>query len=279
MLGTARTGWRTFARWDRGEPARRVMVMLKMEERDELASDIAGQVAAARPLAAADHRLGAGPGDPTRTAAAPRVVRGRARRSTSCSSNRSASGHPQVEFRAIVEAINLLMQRSRAALARERQLADELAHELRTPLASIALHASALQRPLDEDDRRQSLDRLAQDAMRSGHVLSQVLALARASQTEMTEAAQPVDMRPLARRVVSDSRRRPMSGGRVLAYGGPTEGARCSGHPVLLELALRNLVENAVSHTPAGTSIDVQLDESGALAPGPRRWSSPCQRG
>ena len=32
---------------------------------------------------------------------------------------------------------------------------------------------------------------------------------------------------------------------------------------VLLELALRNLVENAVSHTPAGTSIEVQLDDDG----------------
>ena len=171
--------------------------------------------------------------------------------------------HPQVEFRAIVDSINVLMQRSRSALARERQLADELAHELRTPLASIALHASALQRPLDDADRRQSLDRLAHDAMRSGHVLSQVLALARASQTEMTEAAQPVDLAALCRRVVSDfapqaAGERPRAG----ATAGRLE-RTLRGHPVLLELALRNLVENAVSHTPAGTSIEVQLDDDG----------------
>ena len=261
VLGTEQTGWRTFARWDRGEPARRVMVMLKMEERDELASDIAGQVAQ--------------PGLwllPTIALVLGLAIRRGLRPLYELSEDVHAVDvlqqqplglrHPQVEFRAIVEAINLLMQRSRAALARERQLADELAHELRTPLASIALHASALQRPLDEDDRRQSLDRLAQDAMRSGHVLSQVLALARASQTEMTEAAQPVDLAALARRVVSEFAPQAMSGGRVLPYGGPTE-CTLHGHPVLLELALRNLIENAVSHTPAGTSIDVQLDESG----------------
>jgi hypothetical protein len=131
-----------------------------------------------------------------------------------------------------------------------------------TPLASIALHASALQGPLDEVDRRQSLDRLAQDAMRSGHVLSQVLALARASQTEMTEAAQPVDVAALARRVVSDFAPQALSRGHVAGLCGTAE-CTLRGHPVLLELALRNLVENAVSHTPAGTSIDVQLDESG----------------
>jgi two-component system sensor histidine kinase QseC len=33
-----------------------------------------------------------------------------------------------------------------------------------------------------------------------------------------------------------------------------------TGHPLLLELALRNLVENAVSHTPRGTHVEVQLD-------------------
>ena len=261
VLGAERTGWRTFARWDRAEPARRVMVMLKTEERDELASDIAGQVAQ--------------PGLwllPTIALVLGLAIRRGLRPLRELSEDVHAVDvvqhhplglrHPQVEFRAIVEAINLLMQRSRAALARERQLADEIAHELRTPLASIALHASALQGPLDEVDRRQSLDRLAQDAMRSGHVLSQVLALARASQTEMTEAAQPVDVAALARRVVSDFAPQALSRGHSLAYAGPAE-CTLRGHPVLLELALRNLVENAVSHTPAGTSIDVQLEESG----------------
>lgn len=32
------------------------------------------------------------------------------------------------------------------------------------------------------------------------------------------------------------------------------------GHPVLLRLALRNLMENALSHTPSGTCVEVQLD-------------------
>ncbi|MEO6745755.1 MAG: histidine kinase dimerization/phospho-acceptor domain-containing protein [Caldimonas sp.] len=261
VLGSEKTGWRTFARWDRSEPARRLMVMLKKEERDALAFDIAGQVA--EPGLWLLPMIALVLGFAIRRGLRPLYELSDDVRAVDVGQQHPLGiRHPQVEFRAIVDSINVLMQRSRSALARERQLADELAHELRTPLASIALHASALQRPLDDDDRRQSLDRLAHDAIRSGHVLSQVLALARASQTEMTEAAQPVDLAALCRRVVSDFAPQALSSGHVLGYCGPSERTR-RGHPVLLELALRNLVENAVSHTPAGTSIEVQLDDDG----------------
>jgi two-component system sensor histidine kinase QseC len=36
-----------------------------------------------------------------------------------------------------------------------------------------------------------------------------------------------------------------------------------AGHPVLLQLALRNLVENALHHTPPGTQVEVQVDAAG----------------
>jgi two-component system, OmpR family, sensor histidine kinase QseC len=270
VLGSDNAGWRTFARWDRNEPARRLMVMLKREERDELASDIAWQVAL--------------PGLwllPTIALLLGLAIRRGLRPLYELSGDVHALDveqqrplgirHPQVEFRAIVDAINLLMQRSRSALARERQLADEIAHELRTPLASIALHAKALQKPLADADRQLSLERLAHDAMRSGHVLAQVLALARASRTEMTETAQPVDLAEIACRVVSESAPQALANDHVLAYRGPATCVR-RGHAVLLELALRNLVENAVSHTPGGTSIEVQLDDAG-------RWLQVCDDG
>ena len=46
------------------------------------------------------------------------------------------------------------------------------------------------------------------------------------------------------------------------------------GHPLLLELALRNLLDNAIKHTPPGTQIEVQL---GSDAGGP--WLQVCDNG
>src|SRR2546429_2206056 len=52
--------------------------------------------------------------------------------------------HALREFMPVVNSINTLLDRQQEALERERSLANEVAHELRTPLASIALQARAL---------------------------------------------------------------------------------------------------------------------------------------
>ena len=130
VLGSDKTGWRTFARWDRSEPARRLMVMLKEEERDALARDIAGQVAEPGlwllPTIASSSASRSG------RPAALYDLFDHVRAVDVEQQHPLGTRHPQVEFREIVDSINVLMQRSRSALARERQLADEPAHELRS---------------------------------------------------------------------------------------------------------------------------------------------------
>jgi len=261
--------WRSFARWD-ALRQRRVMVLLSIAERDELAWDIAGQVAepglwllpvvalalglalrrGLRPLHALSEEVHAL--DPRRPAPLPLADR-------------------QQEFRVVVEAINALSARYRAALTREQELASELAHELRTPLASLALNARSLRAPLDEAERELALDRIEHEALRTGQVLTELLALARASRTELAEAAQTLDLGELAARVLADYVQPALASGHELALSG-SERFALQGHPVLLELALRNLIENALSHTAAGSLVEVQLDAA-------QGWLQVCDSG
>ena len=260
-LGQPAEAWRTFARWDSPAHGRRLMVLLSIEERDDLAWDIAQQVAEPGlwllPVVALALGL-----------AIRRGLRPLGRLSNDVAALNIQSGEPlqadhrHEEFQAVVASINALIVRYQAAMARERQLAGELAHEMRTPLASLALHAQSLQGPLSEAERQQALARIASDALRAGDVLQHLLTLARASHAELAEAATPLDVVPLAARVLADYAQTAVDGGQELALGG-SPALTVPGHEVLLELALRNLVENALGHAPAGSVVDVTVDADG----------------
>ncbi len=269
-LGDPPAEWRTFSRWDSPSHERKVMVLLSVAERDDLSEDIAEQMAmpgfwllpvialalgwaiwrGLRPL----HEL-------SRDVLALDVHEATPLR----------THHPHREFKAMIDSINTLLQRQYAALVRERELASELAHELRTPLASLTLHTRLLGGELTPQEREQSLLRIEHDAQRAAHVLSHLLSLARASRTEMAEAAQPLDLSQLASRVVADYAQAAVDNDHELALSASSP-FMISGHPVLLELALRNLIENALSHTPRGTLVEVQIDSDA-------HWLQVCDDG
>ena len=261
-LGSPPQAWRTFARWDSPAHGRRLMVLLSVDERDDLAWDIAGQVAEPGlwllPVVAIALGL-----------AIRRGLRPLGRLSSDVAALNIHAGEPlqgdhrHEEFRAVVESINALIVRYQAAMARERQLASELAHELRTPLASLALHAQSLQGTLSDGERQQALARIADDSLRAGQVLQHLLTLARASHAELTEAATSFDVVPMAARVLADYAQSSLDGRHELALVGASE-LVVTGHELLLELALRNLIENALGHAPPGSVDEVTIDRDEA---------------
>lgn len=255
-LGPDAQPWRSFSKWDVTH-GHKVMVLLSLQERDQLAHDIAGQmiepgmwllpvVFLALGLAIA---RGLRPLHELSQEVEQLDVQG---------AQRLERQHPWREFDAVVRSVNTLLARQQEALARERELANEVAHELRTPLASMVLQAQALGGSgLLSADQVAALARIRTDALRAGHVLDQLLALARTSRGQWHGAASPVDVAQLVRTVVADYAQAAWEKKDTLSVDGP-DTLMLSGHPVLLEMALRNLIENALRHTPCGTCIEVQ---------------------
>jgi two-component system sensor histidine kinase QseC len=269
QIGAPAQAWRAFSRWDAAH-AHKITVMLSQAERDDLARDIAQQViepglwllpAVALLLGVAIHR-------------GLRPLRRLAEQVHALDTKDAQKLQAPVryeELSATVDAINRLVDRYHAALTRERALANEFAHELRTPLASLALQARGVRDTPPGAAQQESLQLLEADARRAGEVLQHLLALARTSRAELHETAQPVDLDAIARRVVSDFAPDAHAGGRELGLSSPGP-FPLSGHPVLLELALRNLVQNALSHTPPATQVEVELDPVGG-------WLQVCDDG
>ena len=271
-LGANATPWRSFSQWDTAH-SRKIMVLLDLHERDDLAHDIAGQMIGPGlwllPVVALALGLA------LRRGLQPLYALSRDVAALEASSaQRLAQRHAWSEFEPVVASINTLLDRQQAALTRERRLAHEVAHELRTPLSSISLQASALRGGLEPHAQADALARIGQDALRAGHVLNQLLALAHTSRVQLHETAAPVDLAALARAVCADYAQAAWKHGDQLAVTGPGQ-LRVQGHALLLDMALRNLLENALKHTPAHTNIELQL---GQCADG-AAWVQVCDDG
>ncbi len=274
-LGTPPALWRSFSQWDAAH-ARQVMVLVRADERDDLASDVAGQLAEPGlwllPAVAIALCLAIWRGLRPLQALSRDVAELEVDKA-----ERLEARHPYREFNSVVRSINMLVSQQQASLERERQLASEVAHELRTPLSSIALQASSLRGELTAQAREQALAQIGADAMRAGHVITQLLALARASRRDLQQQMLRLDLGALAAQVVAGYAQASWESGHQLSVQGeeePDVALEVFAHPLLLELALRNLIDNALQHTPRGTFVSVQWGHDAAGA-----WLQVCDDG
>jgi signal transduction histidine kinase len=134
-------------------------------------------------------------------------------------------------------------------------------HDLRAPLRSIAGFAEIVHEDyghLLDAEGRSHLDRIRRAAIRMGQLIDDLLQLARVSQAEVNKV--PVILSELARDVFAEVAS--ATPGRSVKVG-IEEGLAAEGDPVLLRVALQNLLENAWKYS--GQRADAEI-AFGALA-------------
>jgi two-component system, OmpR family, sensor kinase len=170
-----------------------------------------------------------------------------------------------------------------------RQFVADASHELRTPLTAIRGFAEYYRQRggiavggdngsghLSGPDMDRIMRRVEQESARMGILVEDMLLLARLDQQRPLEA-KPVDLLTLAADAVHDARVVAPDRSIQLSVG---SGAALIiiGDEVRLRQVIGNLMTNALTHTPAGTPIDVRI-RSGSLdeAPEPTQ-SGPSSR-
>lgn len=147
---------------------------------------------------------------------------------------------------------------------RLRSFLADASHELRTPLTSIRGYAELLQKDAltDKSDRDRALSRIEKEAARMGILVGDLAILAREG-----EGAEParyrVDLAAVAADVVDDART--VDAARSIQLHAPTE-VPVAGDDARLEQMVHNLVDNALTHTPAGTPVEVWAMVQGTSA-------------
>ena len=161
------------------------------------------------------------------------------------------------ELKPLLDTQNQLLQRIAKTIERERRLTGDAAHELRSPLTAIKTHLQVA-RMTEGAARDQSLAHAEEGADRLHRTLEQLLLLARVEGSLSFDDGVQCSAEQVARLAIHDA----ASGAaeRVtlnLPQDLPTTALEVPS--VLAIAALRNLLDNALRHTPADTRVELQV--------------------
>ena len=180
----------------------------------------------------------------------------------------SMRGVPQ-EIVPLVLSFNSLLRRLREAFTTQRRFVQDAAHELRTPIAAIALQLENMRQDVNCEASAGRYGQLHAGVRRAQRLVEQLLRLSR-QEASGADGPAIVDLQAQLRESMNTLIGLADQRSIDLGFVGPPSPS----HPVTLRCVagdlrslLDNLIENALRYTPEGGVVDVRLlQEQGRMA-------------
>ncbi len=166
------------------------------------------------------------------------------------------------EVRSVARAFNAMSERLQATESQRRSFLVDVTHELRTPLSIIRGQAESIADgvyPGDAThlvpilDAAHTMERLVDDL--------RTLALSETGSLDL--AREPIDIRGLVNESLASFKPQAEAKGVALRQNVPGDLPAAFADPVRIRSVLGNLLANAITHTPAGGSVDIRAQRSG----------------
>lgn len=159
----------------------------------------------------------------------------------------------------LVAALNNFMSRLRASLAQSEDFVAEAAHRVRTPLAIVRTKAEVALRRLEKPQDRQALREMIRAVDESSRSAGQLLDHAMVTFRTDHLLTSEFDLGELTRDTCEHLS--PTAGLKDITFvlEIPDAPLPFVGDPILLQNALRNILDNAIKYSPADSEIKVEV--------------------
>jgi len=167
------------------------------------------------------------------------------------------------EARPLVHAINNLFRRLQETFENERRFTADAAHELRTPLAALKTQAEVALRAQEDASRTDALRQVISGVDRAGHLVQQLLTLARIDPDSWHGGRAVFNLREMAANTIAELTPQALAKHIDLGLQAPAEAVKVTGDVGMVQLLVRNLVDNAIKYTPAQGTVTVSVERQG----------------
>jgi signal transduction histidine kinase len=162
-----------------------------------------------------------------------------------------------LEILPLVHAMNSALDRLAQALKHQREFNANAAHQLRTPLAVLRANIDALENPRVVNSIRIDVDHMSR-------IVSQLLADARL-ETACFSLDEVVDLNDLAADIAAGFAPVVLASNRTIELLRSDAPVVVPTNSFALREALGNLIENAIFHTPVGSSVRIRVTNRPAI--------------
>jgi two-component system sensor histidine kinase QseC len=163
------------------------------------------------------------------------------------------------ELEPMQAALNRMLAQIQEVMGRERRFIADAAHEMRTPLAVLRVHAQNLLEQGSEQDRRASLEHLIAGVDRTTRLVNQLLTMARIEPRADSKPPEPIDLAATVRGSLIQLTPWLLSKDIEPVLDVADDIGLVRVDPAAIDIALNNLVTNAANFSPAHGVITIRL--------------------